>query len=168
MTQLTDYSKNCSPAPPIFPPTMPHPALCITPPRSPVQPFSFRLPPAWDLGRSDSAGGAILWAEQIVSPPWRPCVLCSPEPAARCCPQSAAQNSGASPRVSADTGGVCHPTLGGFSTNNLWVVLNPGLHAPSLDPGLSLLTLDLLSDSHFHKHALPTLDSEVPGPWIRV
>lgn len=44
--------------------------------------------------------------------------------------------------------------------------LSPGLHAPSLDPGLSLLTLDLLSDPHFHKHTLPTLNSEVPGPWI--
>lgn len=120
--QLAAFSKNCSPASATILPTPPHPAYGITRPGSPVCPLRLPSPASRGSGaerfcrRGDSAGGTS------VSTPWRPCVLCCPELAARCCPRSATQNSGASPRVSAHTGGVLHLTLGGLSPRSLRLV----------------------------------------------
>lgn len=78
------------------PPFPPRPAHCITPPRSPVSPFGFRLPSclAWDLGRSDSAGGTDSAARLVCV--HHGCSACSASPS-----QQLAVVLGPLPRTSA-------------------------------------------------------------------
>lgn len=141
--QLTDYSKNRSPAPHAAPPRpLYQPAQVTGPP--------LKLPSSSRLGsgaerfcrRGDSVGGTHRLSAMAALRALLPRACSSLLSSVRC------------PELRRFASGECGHRRGA-SPHPRWVVsppitsgwsLNPGLHASSLDPGPSLLTLDLLSD----------------------